>query len=114
TPIREITSASGMSVRTSVAKRGLSRFNPNAPSAIMAAVTPYADSAERNNSNAKATAARNDGNRHAKSHDRVSPKTPAEIHATSGGLVATCSCGVCWYNQRPALIIWNEVNPCFA
>ena len=84
-----------MSVRTSVASRGLTRFSPNALSAIIAATVPYASFAARNNTNASASAATSDGKRHAISHDRVTGKSAAEIQPTNGGFVATPSCGVC-------------------
>ena len=84
-----------MSVRTSVASRGLSRLNPNALSAINAATFPYASLAVRNNTTASASAATSDGNRHAISHDRITAKSAAEIQPTNGGFVATRSCGVC-------------------
>jgi hypothetical protein len=94
-PIRKITKASGISVRTSVARRGLRRFNPKALNATRPAIDPYAELATRNNKIANAIAANSDGSRQATSHDLVIPKRPAEIHPTNGGLVATRSCGVC-------------------
>ena len=78
-----------------MASRGLSRFSPNAPTAIIAATFPYASLATRNNTNASASAATSDGNRHAISHERVTAKSAAEIQPTNGGFVATRSCGVC-------------------
>ena len=56
---------------------------------------PYAEFAARYNKIDKAIAVRNDGNRHATSQDLVNAKRPAETHPTSGGFVATRSCGVC-------------------
>jgi hypothetical protein len=77
-----------MSVRTSVARRGESRFNPNALIAIGPAVAPYAAVAERVSTNSNANAAVIEGTRHATSQDRSTPKTAAEIQPTSGGFVA--------------------------
>src|SRR5207302_7073365 len=87
-PIRKITSASGMSERTSVAKRGLNKLKPNAPSAMTPATFPYTRDALRNKRSAIAAAQRNGGKRHAMSHDRVTEKVAADIQPVSGGLVA--------------------------
>src|SRR6516162_5789207 len=88
-PIRKMTSASGISERTSVARRGLNKLNPNAANAITPAAFPYACEAFRNNMNAISAAQTSEGNRHATSHDRVMAKMATDVQPVSGGLVAS-------------------------
>ena len=64
-PSRKITDAGGMSVRTKVARRTLSRFRPKAPKAIDAAAAPKAAIAARNKMVVSTTAVKNEGSRHA-------------------------------------------------
>src|ERR1700732_4759956 len=87
-PIAKITSASGMSDRTSVASRGLNKLKPKAAKAIRPAILPYARDALRCKRNAISTAQTSDGNRHAMSHERATAKIAADVHPVSGGLVA--------------------------
>src|SRR5205823_14281316 len=88
-PIKKMTSANGISDRTSVARRGLNKLKPNAANEIAPARLPYSRDAIRNNASAISAAQSSDGNRHATSHDRVTVKTAAEIQPVSGGLVAS-------------------------
>src|SRR5213080_4644564 len=69
-PTANVTSARGMSVRTSVAKRTLSKFRPNAASAQSAGKSPKVR-APRKTKTASAIAETREGNRQAKSHERV-------------------------------------------
>src|SRR5436190_19038502 len=93
-PITKRIRASGMSVRTSVARRGVNKLRLNAQAATKAAVRPYV-AAARAMRNRRARPARKEGRRHAKSQDRVTTKNPAEIQPISGGFVATHPFGVC-------------------
>src|SRR5438045_2100280 len=68
-PVANVTSASGMSVRTSVASRTLSKFRPNAASAQSAGKSPKIR-APRKTKTASAIAETREGNRQAKSHER--------------------------------------------
>src|SRR5205085_11618788 len=69
-PTAKVTSASGISVRTSVANRTLNKFRPNPASANSAGKSPKGR-APRKTKTASAIAATKEGNRQAKSHDRV-------------------------------------------
>ena len=71
TPIAKQTKANGISVRTSVASRGLNKLNPKAESAASAGKSPKAFFAVAKIRKARAMTAKNDGNRQAKSHERV-------------------------------------------
>src|SRR5438105_12798156 len=69
-PTAKVTSASGISVRTSVANRTLNKFRLNAASAHSAGKSPKV-CAPRKTKTASAIAAAKEGNRQAKSHERV-------------------------------------------
>src|ERR1700716_2373868 len=83
-PIKNVTNASGMSVRTNVAMRGLRLLRLNALSASKPAAAPNIWVAARNKRIVNQIAAIAEGKRHAKSHDRVTEYRPAEIHGING------------------------------
>ena len=70
-PTAKVTSARGISVRTSVANRTLNKFRPNAASAYSAGKSPKVR-ARRKTKTARTSAATKEGNRQAKSQERVS------------------------------------------
>src|SRR6266700_7748285 len=70
-PTAKVTSASGISVRTSVANRTLNKFRPNAANAHSAGKSPKAR-APRKTKTASAIPATKEGNRQEKSQERVS------------------------------------------
>src|SRR5438034_11177804 len=70
-PTAKVTSASGISVRTSVANRTLNKFRPNAATAHSAGKSPKVR-APRKTKTARTSAATKEGNRQAKSQERVS------------------------------------------
>src|SRR5436305_4425732 len=88
-PTAKSASASGMSARTRVAKRALSKLKPKAANAISAGRFPYPRNALLNSSHAINAAETSEGKRHAMSHDRVTRKIAADIQPVSGGLVAS-------------------------
>src|SRR2546421_8544672 len=88
-PLRKMTSASGMSERTSDASRGLNELNPNAANAMSPARFPHARDAFRNNRKAINAAQSSEGDRHATSQERVIVKIAADIQPVSGGFVAS-------------------------
>src|SRR6266566_3826995 len=69
-PTAKVTSARGISVRTSVANRTLNKFRPNAANAHSAGKSPKART-QRKTKTASAIAAMKEGNRHEKSQERV-------------------------------------------
>jgi hypothetical protein len=69
-PTAKVTSASGISVRTSVANRALNKLRPNAASAHSAGKSPKAR-ALRKTKTARAIPVTKDGNRQEKSQERV-------------------------------------------
>src|SRR2546429_7791451 len=93
-PITKRIRASGMSVRTSVARRGVNKLRLNAQAATKAAARPYV-AAARAMRNRRARPAGKEGKRHAKYQERVMAKYHAEIQQTSGGLDATPPFGAC-------------------
>src|SRR5204862_400660 len=93
-PITKTIRASGMSVRTRVARRGVNKLRPKAHAATKAAEPPYV-AAARAMRTRRAIPARKEGRRHARSQDRVTAKKTVEIQPTSGGFVATHPFGVC-------------------
>src|SRR6266513_4598035 len=70
-PTANVTSARGISVRTSVANRTLNKFRPNAASAYSAGKSPKVR-APRKTKTARTRAATKAGSRQAKSRERVS------------------------------------------
>src|ERR1700730_16646769 len=93
-PIANRIKASGISVRTSVARRGTNKLKPKAQLATNVGARPYTEAA-RAMRKRSARPAKKAGRRHARSQDRVTAKKPAEIQPTSGGFVATHPFGVC-------------------
>src|SRR5437868_6521491 len=79
-PTAKVTSARGISVRTSVANRTLNKFRPNAANAHSAGKSPKAR-APRKTKTASTRAATKEGNRQAKSHERVISSSPADTQA---------------------------------
>ena len=93
--------------------RGVSRVNPNAPTARIPPAPGNTRPPDHHNTPATTTAASREGSRQASSQP-TSGCSAAEIQPANGGLVAIRPEGVCWNHHSPAVTISSETNACLA